>query len=76
MTLTDFLTYIGFFIAAYSITQEYNRIKLKLSSKLWLILFYSSLTLMFLSTLDWFKTLLINDYYNKYIYEPLANYQK
>ncbi|WP_122893463.1 hypothetical protein [Arcobacter peruensis] len=68
MNLSDFLTYIGFFIAAYSITQEYNRIKFRLSSKYWLVLFYLSLFLMFFSTFDWLKTLLIQEYYIKCIF--------
>ena len=55
MSLENFLNYIGFLIAAYGITQEYIRIKLRLGNKIYVLVFFLSLFLMFLSTFDWLK---------------------
>lgn len=68
MSLENFLNYIGFFIAAYGMTQEYNRIKLKLSANVWKVLFFLTLFLIFLSTFDWIKDFLIKKCYIRYAF--------
>jgi len=78
MNLATFVTYLGLLITAYSATQEYNRLKLKLSSKFWKFIFLFSLFLMFISTLDWLKIELIQRSYiqilfNNFFWE--AKYQ-
>jgi len=59
MSLEGLLSYIGLLITAYSITQEYNRIKLKLSSITYNIIFFITLIVLFLSSNEYLRNFLI-----------------
>ena len=63
MELKVFLTYIGLLITAYNVNEEYQKIRMKLSSKIWRILFIFTLVLLFISSNEWVKYLLIQEYH-------------
>lgn len=52
MTLPEVLTYLGLLIAAFGATQDYNRLKLALASKLAIALFFLSLFILYISTYE------------------------
>lgn len=59
MDLSTILTYFGLLITAFGATQEYIRLKLKLAPKLHVFLFAFSLTLLYISTLEFIRQYLI-----------------
>lgn len=55
MDLSTILTYFGLLITAFGATQEYIRLKLRLAPKVHVFLFAFSLTLLYISTLDFIR---------------------
>jgi len=53
MELKIFLTYIGLLITAYNVNEEYRKIKIKLSLKRWKVIFFITLFLLFISSMEW-----------------------
>ena len=58
MELSTILTYLALLITAYGATQEYIRLKIKLVSKIYTILFGITLLILYLSTLDFVQDIL------------------
>jgi len=74
LKLPEVLTYLGLLIAAYGATQEYIRLKMRLALKVWLVVFWFSLLVLYLSTLEPLTDEIINilapkTFFNEFIWQ-------